>query len=117
MPIILLMISLVGAHRASAHSAEALSSSSSYGEELSSSQNVQTASVISTVQRNAPCECPGGHCTSGMGCLAMCAAAAVYVDTVAFELSPTRLVIVPSEMKFHRGLAPSPDLDPPRSTA
>jgi hypothetical protein len=120
MPILLLLISVIGSANAYAHSSASTSLEASAGEHQALDEGVQSdiqVNATSMDESRAPCECPGGHCTCNIDCLAMCAATAAIADTVAFGFFPVRPMIALEKMSFFAGWVPDTDFDPPRLTA
>jgi hypothetical protein len=120
MPILLLLISVIGSANAYAHSSPSAGLEAAAGEHQALDEGVQShdqVSVASADESGAPCECPGGHCTCNVDCLAMCAATAAIADNVAFDIFPGRSAIALETMNFSAGWVPKTDFDPPRPTA
>jgi hypothetical protein len=74
-------------------------------------------SVISADESGAPCDCPGGHCTCNVDCLAMCAVASAITNTIAFDVLPSRSMVAIETVTFPSSWVPIGDFDPPRPIA
>jgi hypothetical protein len=117
---VLLLIFLIGSATAYAHAQPSAGLEASTGEPQTLDEGVQSdiqVSAASADESGAPCDCPGGHCTCNVDCLAMCATTVAFIDTIAFDFSPAGSVIPLEKMKFSIGWTPNRDFDPPRRTA
>ena len=119
MPILLLLISAIGSGTAYAHHGpssglEAMASGPVRERAIPSAVQV---SVSSADESGEPCDCPGGHCTCNVDCLAMCAATAAIANTIAFDALPVRSMIAIETVAFPASWVPIRDFDPPRPIA
>lgn len=120
MPILLLLVSAIGSGTAHAHSSlsSGLEATASEHEALEDGtpSDVQV-SVTPADESGEPCDCPGGHCTCNVDCLAMCAATVAIAEIIAFDVAPARSMIAIETMSFDVSWVPIRDFDPPRPVA
>ena len=115
-PVLLLLIALIGSGNADAHSS--LSSGlETTAAEHEDGENYVQVSVISADETGEPCDCPGGHCTCNVDCLAMCAATPAIAGVIVFDFVPVRAKIALETVNFSASWVPIRDFDPPRLIA
>lgn len=120
MPILLLLMSVIGSANAYAHASPAAGLEESVTGYQTLDEDVQSdvqVSAASADESGAPCDCPGGHCTCNVDCLAMCATTAAIADTVVFDFPPAGSIITIEKMTFSANRIPNRDFDPPRPIA